>query len=193
MIETNWVVETESPADRPITLADIKRHSVIEHDDDDYLLLSMLDAAVDYAQQYMNRQIIDAEFTAFYSCFDPMMELPVYEASSITEIKYYDTDNAEQTLDSSVYELVRTLSAQAVGLAYNQVFPDTYPREDAVSVRFRAGYASRNAVPATIKIGLLMLVRQYDEYREGTKLNSVSEVPAGVSAHFDHYRHYVAG
>jgi hypothetical protein len=55
--------------------------------------------------------------------FCDLLDLPVAPVISVTSVKYLDTDGVEQTLASSVYELVNTGLEPQIRLKINQTFP----------------------------------------------------------------------
>lgn len=88
---------------------------------------------------------------------------PIYSISSIT---YYDTDNAQQTLATSVYEL--DANDGYVRLKYEQEWPDTAVRWDAVQVNYTLGeHEDSTSVPAVAKQAMLLLVGYYFDANRG--------------------------
>lgn len=58
---------------------------------------------------------------------------------SISQVRYYDGTNVEQSLSASVYQ-VRQSTIPILGLQDGQSWPDIYYRQDAVTVRYVTGY-----------------------------------------------------
>lgn len=81
---------------------------------------------------------------------------------SITSVKYLDAAGAEQTLATSYYKAVTSHNPLRglIALRYGQSWPSTYDEADAVYTRIVAGYASANAVPASIKDGLVEYIQE---------------------------------
>lgn len=95
--------------------------------------------------------------------------LPFVPIIDIVSVKYLDTDNVEQTVDSAVYEL----RGDILGLAYDQNWPAMLSHPESVRVRYRAGYVADpeadplvNALPATIRAAILLMVGDLFKFRE---------------------------
>ncbi len=89
---------------------------------------------------------------------------PLIQVSSIT---YLDEDEAEQTLATSVYDVINTESMRSlVRLAKDQTWPDLATRPDAVRIVFDAGYVDEQspaniAVPDPIKQAIILMVQMW--------------------------------
>lgn len=117
------------------------------------------------------------------------IRLPLPPIQSVTSITYTDTNGAAQTLSSSVYALSADRDHRPrIHLAYNQSWPETRSIEDAVTVRFVAGYASGNspedasAVPEAIKNAMRLLIGHWFENRQAVTFGAAQEIPLGVRA-----------
>ena len=114
--------------------------------------------------------------------------LPLSPVISITSIKYTDVDGVEQTFSASKYSLsLETNWRPRVILGYDQSWPGTRSVQEAVRVRFQAGYASGNSpedttgMPSTLKQALLLLIGHFFENREAVVTGlTVAELPMGI-------------
>jgi uncharacterized phiE125 gp8 family phage protein len=85
--------------------------------------------------------------------FDDFL-LPKLPINSITSVTYYDSNNAQQTLSTSLY----SLDVDSVRLAYNVNLPSTVDRWDAWTITYRCGFSQDGAlVPALDKRAVLLL------------------------------------
>ena len=115
--------------------------------------------------------------------------IPVRPIQSITFIKYYDSANTQQTLSTDIYALDGATGTVPPGnsrviLKYNQNWPVTQDRYDAVQIRFVTGYGTAaTSVPQSLKQALLLLATFYFEHRG----EPISEALAGYPA----YEHLV--
>lgn len=101
------------PAAAPATLEQAKAQLIIDNNLDDDLIEAMLYAATQALQNYTQLQLMQANY-AFYSNYAPGVEyLPAGPVIEVTAVKYLDTDNVEQTLDPSKYE-VNLIASPAV-------------------------------------------------------------------------------
>lgn len=76
--------------------------------------------------------------------------LPWPPLRSITSVKYYDTEGAQQTLGAGNYYVESSTNGKGrLAWAADADIPSLEDREDAVEVTFVTGYASVTDVPAT--------------------------------------------
>ena len=67
------------------------------------------------------------------------LELFKFPMTSITSIKYYDTDNEEQTVDAGDYTTI--ITGRPTQIIFDDV-PSVYERSDAMTIRFVAGFTN---------------------------------------------------
>ena len=98
--------------------------------------------------------------------------------SSVTSVKYYDSDNTLQTLDSSVY-LVDTYSEPGtITLAPNQSWPSVKDRVNAVQVEYVAGYGTSSSdVPEEARQTIIALAVDMYEHPEANPEVQLRENP----------------
>ncbi len=153
------------PASEPVTLEEAKNHlnlsqSSSDHDDilSQYIAASrqQLETDINFAliQRTMRVKLPEIASVRF-----PMG--PLVAVSSIT---YYDSDNAEQTLSTSLYSIdTATGSLRLIG----DSFPTVYDRWDAVTINYTIGKATTAAtVPPLCKSAILLLIGHYFENRD---------------------------
>ena len=117
------------------------------------------------------------------------IELPLPPLQSVTSLKYFDSDGAEQTLDTSKYAVsgVGAWGPARVVPAFGEVWPSVRDIPDAVTVRFVAGYTgttnTQNAVPEPIRQALLLAVGHFYENRQEVQAGlTFAELPQGAKA-----------
>jgi uncharacterized phiE125 gp8 family phage protein len=178
-------VRTAAPSAAPVSLDEAKLHLRIDHNDDDTLISSLIDAATAYLDGWsgiLGRALVTQTWRQDFCRFSDCMRLPlapVTDADQV-QIKYFDAENTEQTLDASAYILLSDARGPIITLAPDQSWPDTYRREDAVNITFAVGYGDADAVPASIRTAIIIQVR--DMY-VGTSASGVvkRETVEGVS------------
>jgi uncharacterized phiE125 gp8 family phage protein len=129
------------------------------------------------------------------SRFCDLIDLPMAPIISVSSVKYLDTAGVEQTLDTSVYELVNTGLEPQIRLKINQVWPSVRPVSDAVRVTAIAGYST---VPESIRAAMLMLIAQWNDERSSissvrqsvTSDGGVPTLPNTVDALLANYRRF---
>jgi len=176
-----------APASGPITLGQVKSQSNIEDDEQDAGIELMIDAAIALLDGYtgtLRRALIEQtwqqDFGAFPAC---ALRLPLGDLISVSSVTYYDNNNAQQTLATSVYAAFSDPQGPFLKLKPDQSWPSTYTRDDAVRVTWKAGYGdAAEDVPADIRHAMLMLVGHWYENREAV---IVGEIPAPLQLAFD--------
>ena len=182
-------VRTVAPASEPVELEEAKLHCRVDHDEDDTLIASLISAATAHLDGWtgiLGRCLITQTWRQDFGCFAGKLRLRLHPVAAITGVTYYDADNAQQTLATSVYELLTDEAGDYVALKADQDWPGTYSRAAAVSVTFVAGEAT---VPAAIKAAALLLIGHWYANREAVNVGNVtSELPMAVDALLRPYR-----
>lgn len=115
-----------------------------------YLVTQTLDAYLDHFPRYPNPRFCD---------FGTKYDITLPPLQSVSSITYVDTDGVTQTLAADQY-LVDVKSAPArIAPAYGVSWPSTREQNNAVIIRFVAGYGAASAVPQCIKNWMLMRIR----------------------------------
>jgi len=179
-------VRTVPPAQSLLTLADVKAHMRVDHADEDALISGYINAAtarLDGLSGILGRALLTQTWTVEFPAFGKRLDIPLCPVQSAT-IQYYDSTNALQTLSSSVYAVLTDGLGPYVSLKYNQQWPQTYTRDDAVKITFVAGYGDTPAsVPASIRIAMFLLVAHWYDNRSAVSVDkAASEFPFAVSA-----------
>lgn len=171
-------VITPPTAVLPLDIA--KRHLRVEPDnlDDDLLIQAYAAAAqshIDGPGGWLGRaigvQTLEASFDRF-SC--DFIRLPCPPITEIVSVKYDDTDEAEQTLAPSAYQL----DPEGVLRIGADPWPSAYRRRGSVRVRYEAGYA---ITPPAITAALLLMIGDLFAARESFAVGSVAAVPMSTT------------
>ena len=167
-----------NPPQPIVSLPEAKRQLRVEHDDDDELITDLIAAAtatIDGPGGWLGRALGE-QTLELRACRS--RELPYPPVISVTSVKYLDRDLVEQTFDPAGYELV----GQEVWLKRGVAFPSVAGREDAVRIRYVAGWpmvGDRWTGPAPIRLGVLLMVgRLYASRGEDRPANLVEDTAA---------------
>lgn len=106
------------------------------------------------------------------------IEIPLGPVTAITHIKYFDLTGTLQTLDSSNYRT--NLGASPAMIEPVLYWPGTFLRRGAVEVRFVAGAATSEDVPADLMQMIRMMLAHLYRNREAAG-PAASETPLAVS------------
>lgn len=181
-----------------LSLADVKSHLRIDHDDDDAMLTAYLAAAtalVDGATGRLKRALNPQTWKQAqprpngYS--EVWLELP--PVISLTSIQYVDTSGNLQTATLSDFDLIEMHDASIVRPKLGKSWP-AYDsgRPDALQITFQAGYALGDSdavtVPAPILSAIRLLVGHFYVNREASTEWNLREIPIGVDALLEQYK-----
>lgn len=173
VLKSNLVTLTAATA---VTLDEFKMHAKIDGDEEDDVLEMYIEAATKEAELYTRRAIRAGSWRSVTDRFYYSLAIDVapVDASSIV-VKYYDVNNAEQTLNASQYTKKDFGPDEHLQIVFDgDALPVLYDRWDAVKIEFNAGYAT---VPEKIKVWILDKAASLSENRQdqvmGTSVHSV--------------------
>lgn len=160
-----------APASEPITAAEAELHLRVEPGDEAALIQTLIVAAREQIETYLNKAVITQTVKAHFQGFSSSMVLPFGNAKSIEQIQYLDQGGVLQTMDASpsIY-LLRTGSPARVELKYGESWPDALRQADSVSVTYVAGDA---AAPPRIKAACKLIVGDLYENREAQIVGTI--------------------
>ena len=166
------------PTAEPVTLTEAKSRLRIEASGDDADITSMIVTARRAAEHLLGSSLMPQTWEASFDGFECEMKLQRSPVASVTSVKYLDTAGTLQTLDSSQYELNDYKTPPEIIKPYVVTWPATQSHENAVRIRYVAGYADAASVPQEIKDWILLRVGMLYENRESVAAGvQVSEVP----------------
>lgn len=160
-----------APAAEPVSLDTAFRARLrLDGADDDDDIALMVKAARRLVEAETHRALITQTWSLFLDGFpDDNGEILIPRAplSSVTWIKYYDTDGNLQTLSSANYHVATAAEPGRIWPTYNAVWPAThYGRPESVEVRFIAGYgSSATDVPEEAREAIRAIVAHTYRYR----------------------------
>lgn len=176
------------PASEPIDLATAKAHLRVDVTDDDTLITGLIAAARQGAEHLTGRALMQQTWELALDEFEDSISLVKAPYVSISSFKYTDTNGVEQTLTSSDYIVNDYKEPARISPAYGTSWPSTRDQENAVRIRFVAGYADAASVPQEIKQWMLLRIGVMYENREAVNVgNIVTEIPY-VDRLLDAYR-----
>lgn len=131
---------------------------------EDALIQALIDTATTQVQTFTRRAFLRGSYLAKLNYFPAKITLDVLpiDVDSVV-VKYFDADNAEQTLAAEEYNVIYNGPDDYATIEFNGSMPAVYDKKNAVSIAYDAGYA---AVPAPIKTAILMQVATMYENRQ---------------------------
>jgi uncharacterized phiE125 gp8 family phage protein len=182
------------PEIEPVSLAEVKEHLRIEHDDEDATLAIYIRAArknIEGPNGFTGRALVTQTWELVLDEFpDAEIRIPLPPLQTVESVKYYDTDGNLQTVSSSDYE-VDTVDEPGWISPITTGWPTgLLTGINAVIVRFVAGYPidegasppdAAGNVPEDIKAALLLQIGALYENRENVLVGQAASVlPMGA-------------
>jgi uncharacterized phiE125 gp8 family phage protein len=170
-----------SPAALPVTLAAMKEHLRVSHDDEDDLIEAYIDAAVAYLDGWsgiLGRCIAEQTWAVKMSGFPSSrrLSLPFPDVSSVM-LQYY-SNGALETVSASLYRLQEDGRSAWLELDDDASWPTADDRADAVTATMTAGF---EVTPASIVQAIKLLVGHWYRTREAVGPSEMS-VPLAFDA-----------
>lgn len=176
------------PTEEPCTLSEVKTAIRVDHDEEDALISSYISAARGNLEQLTQRSFMDQTWILSAQKWPGRdVELPYGPVQSVSSVKYYDADEVQQTLDSSLYQVDLDSDLCRIRPTPDDTWPTIYPgRYDAIEITYVTGYgggsSGSNDVPSQLKVAIYLLVGHYYRNREAVVFASANELPMGVKA-----------
>jgi len=177
-------------ASSPVSLADAKAHVRVDHDDEDGLIQTYLDAAVAHLDGWsgvLGRALLTQTWRQDFDRFEHCMRLPLWPISEVQSIVWRNTEGQLVTVPQDDY----ALKADALGAFVRFVRGYSFPRDlcpsDAVAVTFVAGVDAAEIL-SPIKSAILLLMAHWYQNREAVSASTVTELPMAVNALIAPYR-----
>jgi uncharacterized phiE125 gp8 family phage protein len=159
-----------APAVLPVSVADVRtwgRITTVTGEFTEAVLEDRIKAAVELAETFTGLSFIHQTWSMFLDGF-PAWEicLPKPPWDSITWIKYYDTSDVQQTMDSTdyIFDAVQGRLTPAISGSW----PATSTRINSVDIKFVSGFGATGAdCPAQVRECLLEIVEDRLKNRGG--------------------------
>jgi len=180
-----WKVTT-APVNEPWTLSDVKNYLKVDTSADDTLITTLISAARQAAESYLNMALITQTITEKLDRLNsPTLYLSVSPVISVSNFQYADSQNTTQTFTSTNY-VVDTFSKPArLSLAYGKTWPTLYGNINDVTITYTAGFGTEaSGVPTQIRQAMLMMIADSYDNRE----DYVKKMPTASQYLLDQYR-----
>lgn len=173
------------PASEPVSLADAQEHLRAPLGGPDAALIeSYIAAAREAVERHTGRALMPQTWELRLPAFlaGPIV-LPVAPLLSLTSLRYTATNGADTLLASTDYQVEAPAGPAAqvakVWPAAGAEWPATLEGDRAaVRVRYQAGYASAQSVPAALRAALLLVLGELYEHREASAAKPLTDIPA---------------
>lgn len=173
-----------------LTTSEVKDHLRVDVSTDDTLISNLIKAATQSAEIFTNRYFIETEVWMYadnWNEVSPLLKSPV---SEIVLIKYYDSDDTQQTLAQSVYNEDLGYKPARITLAVDKSWPTLSTRSAPLQVRYKIGYGTAASdVPEGIKQAVLLTIGNWYENRQEVVVGRVAnELPKSAQYLLKQYK-----
>lgn len=177
-------VRSIDPMQLPVTLEDAKEFCNIDHDDHDTQVEEMIAAATDLVDgygRYLGIALLEQEWTFFHDHWPNCgkLYLPLGPVVDIIDVMYWDDADpmVQGTYPAANYSLLEDMGGPYLSFVSSPDFPTLGSRDDAVQIRFSAGKAEPEDVPAGIRMGIKQTVAfWYDNRASGADWSALPEL-----------------
>jgi uncharacterized phiE125 gp8 family phage protein len=129
------------PTVEPVSLAEIKKHLIIEHDDDNVLLNSEIAAARKWIEDITHTQLVCATYEYRLDGFPNEILLPKSPALKVASVMYYNTSSTWTTLTADTdYDVDKRVKPASIIPAYGAYWPTAKSFRNVVKVTYQAGF-----------------------------------------------------
>jgi len=159
---------TVQPATEPITTAEAKAHLRVDFSDEDTYIDTLISTARKYCEQYCNRVFITQTWRQNEDCFMNPIRLKVNPVVSLTSLKYYDTNETQQTLTDSSANFQKDFNSDVAKIheGLTNAFPSIGDTINPIEIITVCGYGAASDVPEDIKHAIKLMVSHLYENRE---------------------------
>ena len=159
---------TTPAASQVISTAEAKTHLRVDISDDDTYIDTLIATATKLCEDYTNRAFITQTITQEFDYFTSPLMLKVNPVISLTSLKYYDTDENQQTITDNTANFQKDFNSDnaAIYSGLTNSFPSIGDTINPIEAIYVAGYGAASAVPDNIKHAIKLMVSHLYENRE---------------------------
>ena len=160
----------------PLTLKQVKDRLRITSEQEDDIVLSMIREATKWCEHELNWRLCTQTWKYFLDCWPgDIIRMPYPPLVSVTHIKYYDGDNAQQTLVLDTDYRIDTASFPA---RIEQIisWPTIYDKVNPIEIQFICGYANVEDIDEDIKSAIYLRIADLYEQRQDSIAGGVNNI-----------------
>jgi|TARA_Y100000310_G_scaffold331472_1_gene405122 uncharacterized phiE125 gp8 family phage protein len=178
---------TSEPATEPITTAEAKAHLRVDFSDEDTYIDTLISTARGICETYCNRVFITQTWRQNEDRWSIPIKLKVNPVVSLTSLKYYDTNETQQTLTDSSANFQKDFNSDEAKIfeGLTNSYPSLGDTINPIEIIYVCGYGAASAVPVEIKHAIKLMVSHLYENREAVNVPIASmasqiEMPKAV-------------
>ena len=164
----NYYISVE-PASEPITTAEAKAHLRVDFSDEDTYIDTLIATAREYCEAYCNRVFITQTWIQEEDVFTNPIKLKINKVASLTSLKYYDTNDSQQTLTDNSANFQKDFNSDVAKIyeGTTNAFPNISTSViNPIEITYVCGYGDASDVPSDIKHAIKLMVAHLYENRD---------------------------
>lgn len=167
-----------------LSIASLKEHLSVLHDDDDVLISAYRDAAVDMVERYCGIRLGACENVVWKAeSLASHVKLGAWPVTDINSVSWLDNEGATITGDATIWRIVRR---DEIALKPGAVMPTGVAA--GVEINFDCGFGDTNRPAALVQAARFFVAHLY-RHREGVLTGTISgELPLGFRELCSRYR-----
>ena len=173
------------PALEPVTLTEAKAHLRVDTTDDDTYIATLITAAREWVEQYLDRTLVHTQWVMRFDKFPDSgiepVELPrppmvASGTATAVTVTFTQEQGSTSTYSTAEYRVDRHATPGTILPIYGSTWTPHRQDDNAISVTWWAGYGANGAsVPAAIRHAMLMLIGFWYENRTTVLVGSISK------------------
>ncbi len=144
-----------------VPLPEAKHFLRVTHDADDSKIAATIEAATTLIEGMTGRTLITKSVDRIFPRFLNRFEIPGQPVQAVASVKYWDENNARQTVAAENYRTFVSDGQTFLIRAVDYDWPSIADRTDAVTVTWFAGYGDTAADVPSIAREFVMMVTRY--------------------------------
>lgn len=149
----------------PITLDEAKNHLRVTSTDEDEVILNSIKSATVWAEGITGFKYCTQTWNYFIDKFPSgVIRMPYPPLASVTHIKYYDSDNSQQTYDSANYRV--DIDSDPGRIEPINSWPSTFSKVNAVEIQFVCGHTHQDLIDEDVKHAIKLKITDLYENRQ---------------------------
>jgi uncharacterized phiE125 gp8 family phage protein len=150
-----------------VTLTEAKAHLKVTSTDEDTLIQSYLNAAIQRCENYRQSTIMSSTWEVYLRTWQNSVNLQKHPVTAINSVTYYDDDNVAQTVLAANYRLQDFRVPCRLEFDSNFDAPEYYDREFPIVINYQAGFTyAASGSYAIIKEAIFAELGTYNEIRQ---------------------------
>jgi uncharacterized phiE125 gp8 family phage protein len=156
-----------TPGDQAVSTADAKKHLYVDTSLDDSMIDGFVLTATELLEEELYISIPEQTWVRSYSQWPLKTTFMRGPATAIVEIRYWDEDDVQQTLDVNNYEIIKFDKHTQLMVKPNISLPTiSSDRREPIEVEYTAGWPVAN-IPKPLLNAIKMVCTDLYENREG--------------------------